>query len=67
MSDFFFLGFLSAEGKKFTLIRAPDPINIGLNPRLRDILPGNVTRDLGASGDLQTVELKQSQWRTDSK
>ncbi|KAF5356056.1 hypothetical protein D9756_003754 [Leucocoprinus leucothites] len=61
----FFLGFLSAGGRKFTLIKAPDPINVGLNPRLRDILPGNVTLDLGASGDVQTVELKQTQWRID--
>ncbi|KAJ3564384.1 hypothetical protein NP233_g8327 [Leucocoprinus birnbaumii] len=61
----FFLGFLSAGGRKFTLIKAPDPINVGLNPKLRDNLPGNITLDLGTSGDLKSVELKQTPWRMD--
>jgi len=46
-----------------TLVNAPDPINVGLNPRLRDILPPNVILDLGVSGDCQTVEIKKEAWR----
>ncbi|KAF7784303.1 hypothetical protein Agabi119p4_468 [Agaricus bisporus var. burnettii] len=55
----FFLGYLSNGGRKLTLIKAPDPINVALNPRLRDILPPNVILDLGESGDTQSVEMKK--------